>query len=365
MKKFINKHAEENFINRNKIRDEDIRGPYFRDQTAIIHSMAFRRLKHKTQVFFSPDNDHICTRIEHSLHVASIASTICKALGLDNELAHAIGLGHDLGHAPFGHAGEKAINKLIKHQFNHELHSLRVVDKLENRGEGLNLTYAVRDGIVSHCGEIDEQFITISEKPNKLEDLTSLPKSPSSWEGCIVRICDSVAYLGRDLEDAITARLISIDDIPKTITDNLGTTNSEIISSLVFDIIDWSEKNNKIGFSENIFQVVSALKNFSRKKIYKNDKMNYWNKYSEFVIKTLFEYLIDLIEKNGLDFSFYSKNRMSFVQKFGKYIDSLQKRYKLENFNHEVIITDYLAGMTDAYAINSFKNILTSGTSGF
>ena len=142
---------------RKRRRDEDVRGPYYRDTTAIIHSSPFRRLKHKTQVFFAPSNDHICTRMEHVLHVASIASAICRPLGLDSELAWAIGMGHDLGHTPFGHVGERIISKMSEERglgkFEHEVNSLRVVDFLADNGKGLNLTYAVRDGIVCHNGE--------------------------------------------------------------------------------------------------------------------------------------------------------------------------------------------------------------------
>ncbi|MCK5198720.1 MAG: HD domain-containing protein, partial [Spirochaetales bacterium] len=159
--KFINKLNPEDLFKRRNHREDDFRGSYFRDTTAIIHSYPFRRLKHKTQVFFSPKNDHICTRIEHVMHVASIASAICKGLDLDSDLAWAIGLGHDLGHTPFGHAGEKIIDGIRKKSggFIHELYSLRVVDYLIQYGKGLNLTYAVRDGIVSHCGEKFEQSI--------------------------------------------------------------------------------------------------------------------------------------------------------------------------------------------------------------
>jgi len=158
---FQNPLTDDFYKTRIQNREEDIRGPYFRDQTAIIHCMAFRRMKKKTQVFFSPQNDHVCTRIEHSLHVSTIASVICKALGLDVEMAQAIALGHDIGHAPFGHAGEKKLNELASSSggFFHEVQSLRVLDRIENDGKGLNLTYAVRDGIVSHCGEEDDRSL--------------------------------------------------------------------------------------------------------------------------------------------------------------------------------------------------------------
>ena len=174
-------------------RDEDsrdLRGYYFRDITAIIHSFPFRRLKHKTQVFFSPKNDHICTRIEHVMHVATIAATICRALDLDPDLAWAIGLGHDLGHAPFGHVGETIFSNILadKGGFIHEIYSLRVVDHLINYGKGLNLTYAVRDGIINHCGEKFEQFIKPDFSHKELKTIKSRSFYPSTWEGTVVRM---------------------------------------------------------------------------------------------------------------------------------------------------------------------------------
>ncbi len=364
MQKFKNRVSRHRLIARQRKRPEDIRGPYFRDQTAILHSLAFRRLKHKTQVFFSPENDHICTRIEHSLHVASIAATICRALKLDDDLATAIGFGHDLGHAPFGHAGEKWLSSKFPGGFIHEIHSLRVVDKLENYGQGLNLTYAVRDGIVSHCGEVDEQFIEIAPVLNNLDDLADRPIQPSTWEGCAVRISDSIAYLGRDMEDAISANLITVDDIPQKLRSGLGETNSEIISNLVYDVIDWSDKNGKIGFSPEKFGLLQEFKQFSREKIYQNQKMKYWNEYAGFVIETLKKFLLDIIERNQTDFDRYAKSRTPLEVKFGKYLFRLSERYQSEKTSADWIVRDYIAGMTDSYALNCFQNILTTGTTG-
>lgn len=361
--KFKNIYSKKILTVRQRERPEDIRGPYFRDQTAIIHSLAFRRLKHKTQVFFSPENDHICTRIEHSLHVATISATICRALKLDIDLATAIGLGHDLGHAPFGHAGEKWIEKLFG-GFLHELHSLRVVDKLENYGQGLNLTYAVRDGIVSHCGEVDEQFVEISPTLNNLDDLQFRPLQPSTWEACVVRLSDSIAYLGRDLEDAIAANLITKEDLPDKLRKGIGQSNSEIISNLVFDVIDWSGKHGKIGFSPEKFALIKEFKQFSRDNIYNNPKMKYWHDYSGFVIETLKNYLMNLYDNYQNDYERYARSRTPIDMKFGKYLRSLQERYQAEMCPPEWIIRDYLAGMTDVYALHCFQNILTTGTTG-
>jgi len=364
LSEFLNSLPSSLLTRRHTERPEDVRGPYFRDQTAIIHSLAFRRLKHKTQVFFSPENDHICTRIEHSLHVASISATICKALELDTELAHAIGLGHDLGHAPFGHAGESALNRLMGKPFIHEVHSLRVADKLENYGKGLNLTFAVRDGIISHCGEVDEQFVDVATVPNNLDEAVSRPISPNTWEACVVRVSDSIAYLGRDLEDAIKANLITADDIPKNIRSSLGLKNSDIINKLVFAVIDWSKTNGKIGFSPEMFSLLKEFKQFSRTNIYDNPKMDYWNSYSETVLKSIYHYLCQLFEKNRADFNAYAASKTALDNKFGNYIKALQGVYSVNGFDRDTILTDYIAGMTDSYALHCFENILTTGTTG-
>ncbi len=348
-----------------KPRHEDIRGPFFRDQTAILHSFAFRRLKQKTQVFFSPDNDHICTRIEHSLHLSTISSTICKALSLNTDIAQAAGLGHDLGHAPFGHCGETTLGTLSNKNFQHELHSLRVIDKLENKGIGLNLTFAVRDAIVSHCGEKDEQIITIAKKPNDLTNINNLPKSPSTWEGCVVRISDSIAYLGRDLEDAIYTKCIARNDIPIKVREKLGSKNNEIIQSLVNDCIDWSMKNNNIGFSEETFEIIKILKEFSREHIYKSSKLYYWNQYADFVLKSIYNYILNIFTNNEFDYDKYASCTLELGQKFGKFIYEFHDFYKKEGADKNLIIIDYIAGMSDSYAIKSFNNLLSTGTAKF
>ena len=298
------------------------------------------------------------------MHVASISATICKALGLDEELAHAIGLGHDLGHAPFGHAGEIALNKLLIKPFIHEVHSLRVADKLENYGKGLNLTFAVRDGIISHCGEVDEQYVEVAPEPNNLDSPTNRPASPSTWEACAVRISDSIAYLGRDLEDAIKAKLITRDDIPDNIRKNLGVRNSDIINGLVDNVIDWSSTNGKIGFSPKMFELIKEFKQFSRARIYRNPKMGYWNDYSWTVLNSIHQYLRQLFDKLHTDWDTYSVSSIALDNKFGKYMFSLKNVYNTGGFDIDIILRDYIAGMTDNYALHCFENILTAGTTG-
>lgn len=195
-------------------RKDDVRSPFARDYTRILHSMAYRRLKHKTQVFFNIDNDHICTRMEHVSHVDSVSSTIAKALGLNEELTRAISIGHDLGHAPFGHQGEQVIRQLsekyLHHGFWHEENGLRFVDKIEllednyKVSKNLDLTYAVRDGIISHCGEVDQNGIFPRGLTIPIEDFDSPGKYQAvTWEGCVVKMADKIAYVGRDIEDAV------------------------------------------------------------------------------------------------------------------------------------------------------------------
>ncbi|GAI25740.1 unnamed protein product, partial [marine sediment metagenome] len=213
---FENPLSEAVYSERVSSRTEDLRGPYFRDQTAIIHSLPFRRLKHKAQVFFSPNNDHVCTRIEHALHVATIAATVAKGLDLNEDMAYAIGLAHDLGQAPFGHAGESVLNEKTG-RFIHEIHGLRIVDKLGNRGRSLNLTYGVRDGIICHCGEALDQEIRPRQEEIDLATITDRSFFPSSYEGCVARMADRIAYLGRDLEDAIYGGFIEVKKMPGVI----------------------------------------------------------------------------------------------------------------------------------------------------
>ena len=202
----------------------DLRTEFERDYTRIIYSNAYKRLKHKTQVFFSPANDHICTRIEHVNHVESISYVLAKALGLNTELTKTIAVAHDLGHSPFGHAGEKVLNEISMRDTNkrfwHERNGLNCVDNielLENREgykENLNLTYAVRDGIVSHCGEIDENSLRPRQEAIDLNNYTRPNEyAPYTWEGCVIKIADKISYLGRDIEDALRFNILNNDDI--------------------------------------------------------------------------------------------------------------------------------------------------------
>jgi len=358
--KFINKLSSEELLKREEHREDDFRGGYFRDTTAIIHSYPFRRLKHKTQVFFSPKNDHICTRIEHVMHVASVASAICKGLELDSDLAWAIGLGHDLGHTPFGHVGEKIINNIRKDSggFIHELYSLRVVDYLVQYGKGLNLTYAVRDGIVSHCGEKFEQSLSPDFQVKNLKLLKARTHLPSTWEGAVVRMADKISYLGRDIEDAIQLRIIKESEIPQAGSRVVGTTNSNIINTLVDDIIKTSLKTGTIAFSDRIYDALLILRDFNYKNIYYSPVLAGHVKYFERIIKLLFNYLDGIFKNYGHELAAYAQENNLLAVRFSDYLGKMTKFYTNVDGGFENLVTDYIAGMTDDYAIECVSQIM-------
>ncbi len=357
MKNPLEKHVYEL---RTRERQEDIRGPFFRDQTAIIHSLPFRRLKHKAQVFFSPENDHVCTRIEHVMHVATIAATICKGLNknewqLDGEMAFAIGLAHDLGHAPFGHAGEIALNAVLRDSdFIHEINSYRVVEYLTD----LNLTYGVKDGVICHNGELFEQYLEPHQTYKNLDSIHDRNCIPSSFEGCIVRFSDKIAYLGRDIEDAVSAGLIKHNDIPVAIRNELGCDNGEIINKLVIDLINSSINSNKIELSDDKFELFVKLKNFNYENIYNHEKNLRYIDYSKKVVEILFEYLMNKYTKYGYDFSAYSNTHMDLDQWFGEFLEKMYPLYEKEKTKPERVIADYIAGMTDSHALKCVKSII-------
>lgn len=353
----------ETFLERTKPYEEDSRGAFFRDQTAIIHSLPFRRLKHKTQVFFSPQNDHVCTRIEHVLHVASIAKSICKGLNLHHwdlnvEMAFAIGLGHDLGHAPFGHDGEHILNKRLGGNgvFIHEINSYRIVEHIANNGKGLNLTYGVKDGIITHNGEKYEQYLIPANEKNELEKIKNRSCKPASLEGCVVRFSDKIAYLGRDIEDALTLNLIRKSDIPKQITQLLGNSNSEIISTLVEDIITNSLKAGKLGFSNDIFEALKKLRDFNYRSIYLSPLKQKNAEKAQNILIALFDYLENLLLKTQYDYEKYIQSSLLIDKEFGNYLQKMENKYKTST-SFEQIVSDYVAGMTDFYALEAFKQI--------
>ena len=344
-------------------REEDVRGAYYRDTTAIIHSSPFRRLKHKTQVFFAPSNDHICTRMEHVLHVASIASTICRPLYLDTELAWAIGVGHDLGHTPFGHVGERIISNLSVErgigEFQHEVNSLRVVDFLADSGRGLNLTYAVRDGIVCHNGESLSRRI----KPTgEVKNLDSIKRRegliPSTYEGAVVRFSDSIAYLGRDWEDAGRLGILKGKELPDIVRTRLGNNNSEIINTLVNDIIKGADSQEGIGFSDEIFEAVEAFSLFNYQNIYKSDILNGYTRYFTRLIKLIVDYLEELYSSFGLDEKGYLQEHNMLAAGFYNHISGMYRKYMEHEGSDKRMILDYVAGMTDNFTLDCANEIL-------
>ena len=335
-----------------------MRGPYFRDQTAIIHSTPFRRLKHKTQVFFAPENDHICTRIEHVLHVATIAATICKGLNsqgweLSTEMAYAAGLGHDLGHAPFGHSGESVLKSKLDEGFCHENHSLRVVDLLARNGKGLNLTYGVRDAIVCHNGERFEQYLEPTHIHENLKNKMTPDRMPATWEGCFVRISDKIAYLGRDIEDALTVGIIKHKDVPKEISRHLGDSNGEIINTLVIDLIENTYKMGKAGFSDEKFELINKLKTFNYERIYHHESMEYFENDCLYKLNVLFDYF-----DKHYDDILNGKFEKELDATFCNYLKNMSSGYFKATPKKSMIITDYISGMTDNYAIACYESLL-------
>lgn len=337
----------------------DVRSPYYRDTTAIIHSSPFRRLKHKTQVFFAPSNDHICTRMEHVLHVASIATAICRAMDLDDEMAWAIGMGHDLGHTPFGHIGEHILSDLMVKNgfqpFEHEINGLRVVDFLSH----LNLTYAVRDGIISHCGE---HFIRSLTPDFRVKDLDSITTKvgirPATWEGCVVRFSDQIAYLGRDFEDASRLGIVSRTEVPEICVKVLGSTNGEIINTLVEDMISTSEKEGCIAFSEDVFEAVKVMKDFNYKHIYLSPMLEGYEKYFRRLINLIYEYLSELLDRNGFEREPYLKEGNMLSAGFYNFIVEKKESYIEHDGNLGRIVFDYISGMSDNFCIDCGNEIL-------
>lgn len=288
----------------------DLRTAYQRDRDRIIHCKAFRRLKHKTQVFLSPESDHYRTRLTHTLEVSQIARTIARALRLNEDLTEAIALGHDLGHTPFGHAGERALNELTSNGFTHFEQSVRVCEKLERNGEGLNLTYEVTDGILHH---------TRGEQAHTLE-------------GRVVRMADRVAYINHDIDDAVRGGIISAEDLPLRVITALGNTKSQRINTLVTSIAQNSVDDIKM--DNETAEYYDMLHKFLFDAVYKNP-----------VAKAEETKVMGIVE--GL-FTYYIKNpdKMS-----GEYIRIC------ENEGVERAVTDYIAGMTDHYAIMNYSNI--------
>lgn len=379
-----------NIIKREKplyIRENDIRSDFERDYTRIIHCNAYKRLKHKTQVFFSPEDDHICTRSEHTTHVESISYTIAKYLGLNTELTKAIASAHDLGHSPFGHQGEKVLSEIsvrdLGERFWHEKNGLEYVDKIElledhfKDRQNLNLTYAIRDGIISHCGEIDEnklkpreEYIDLYEyiKPNQY--------APYTWEACVVKIADKISYLGRDIEDAITLGILDekLEDLYRLLNHNSEEVinNTVIINKLICDLCENSSLENGLCFSEQTFNMLNEIKKFNYTNIYFDERISPSNRYFRLVLNEIYETLKKTY--NG-ERTLENINKMKKVypKLFSSFKDWISNYWNLErypNSKNEIIfninnekdyfkaIIYYISGMTDNFAIETYNEII-------
>ena len=293
-------------------REEDVRTCYQRDTDRIVHSKAFRRLMHKTQVFLNPEGDHYRTRMTHTLEVTRIAKTITRALGLNEDLAEAIAMGHDLGHTPFGHAGEAALTECWGQPFRHNEQSLRVVDILEKDGQGLNLCNEVREGIVGHTG----------------------PVIPKTLEGQIVRRADQIAYVNHDIDDAIRAGILTAEDIPGDIAAILGENQRDRINTLVCDMIFTSREAGSICMTQEIQKALADLRSFMFARVYHNPVAKGEESKARDMLQMLFRFYVDHPEQLPADF----QPQLSF--------DGLGRT-----------VCDYIAGMTDNYAIEKFNEI--------
>ena len=367
----------------------DVRSDFERDYTRVIHSTAYRRLKHKTQVFFSPENDHICTRIEHVTHVESISYTIANYLGLNTELTKAISVAHDLGHSPFGHQGEHILSDISKRDlhipFWHEKNGLELVDSIElledadRNKQNLNLTYAVRDGIISHCREIDENglrprfdYIDLStySHPNQY--------SPYTWEACVVKVSDKISYIGRDIEDAITLGILEdhLDDLTKLIqvSSNEKINNTILINYFVQNLCENSTPEKGLCFSEDAFELLNKVKKFNYLNIYLADRLKPSIKYFKLVLNEIYDTLKNYYDgRNTLKslnslYNISPKLAASFIGFVYQYYDCGNRDdLKLKNdilfaFESEVdyckCILFYISGMTDKFAIDVYNEII-------
>ena len=293
-------------------RENDVRTCFQRDTDRIVHCKAFRRLMHKTQVFLSPEGDHYRTRLTHTLEVTRISRTITQALGLNEDLAEAIAMGHDLGHTPFGHAGEDALTRCMGTPFRHNEQSLRVVDVLERGGQGLNLTYEVRMGILGHTGD----------------------RIPETLEGQVVRRADQIAYVNHDIDDAIRAGILSDEDLPKDILRILGHDHSQRVNTLVCDAILTSREVGAVCLSPEVDMALKDLRAFMFERVYRNPVAKGQESKAKDMLQKLFEFYYENPDQLPEDF----QPQMSF--------DGLERT-----------VCDYIAGMTDNYAVDKYTEI--------
>lgn len=291
----------------------DIRPVFQRDRDRIIHSKAFRRLKDKTQVFLTPEGDHYRTRLTHTLEVSQTARTIAKALALNEELVEAIALGHDLGHTPFGHAGERALNRVCPTGFKHNEQSVRTVDKLEKDGQGINLTYEVRDGILNH----------------------QTSGMPATLEGKVVRLSDKIAYIHHDMDDAIRGGILKEKDVPKEIAKAIGATCGQRLDHFIHDIVNTSESTDDVRMSEETAQAMTDMRRFMFERVYQNPIAKAEEGKAENLIETLYYYYLD------------------HIMLLPDFLLDLIERGE----SKEAVVCDYIGAMTDRFVTAKYQEI--------
>lgn len=311
---FLSPYAKRSADTQGRARAEkscDFRTEFQRDRDRIIYGNSFKRLKNKTQVFFSPEGDHYVTRMTHTVDVSQIARSIARSLELNEDLAEAIALGHDLGHTPFGHVGEKVLNKLAENGFMHNEQSLRVVDVIEKEGRGLNLTYEVRDGILQHKSS----------------------GKPATLEGEAVSLADRIAYINHDIEDAIRAGILTAEDLPKDAVETLGHATKERINTAIADIYKTSQGKPHVRMSDEVMQATNTLRSFMFERVYNLTNIAIQER-AERMLTQMFEYFMHHIEKLPQPY-------LGIFERDGK----------------ERAVCDYLSGMTDGYAISVFESL--------
>jgi len=359
------------------------RNEFQRDVHRVIYSQSFRRLRHKTQVFYFPQNDHVSTRMDHVRFVASAARTVARCLGLNEDLAEAIGLAHDIGHPPFGHQGEEFLTEIFQNhevlkklmlKFSHEVYGLRVVDWIAKRDRekpGLNLTWEVRDGIISHWGE---DYKTGKLDPGKMDKHLESIKSregagnPATLEGCIVRLIDKIAYAGKDIEDAIEVGIIEEGDIPCDLREKLGKTNGKIIGTFVENMVENSYGRDYVAICPELDELLCNLIEFNRKHIYSSQEAEGYKEQARKTVEYLFDDLLKELKRTSRFQSYKypensKDNSMPLVYRvLQQFVNSDMKDvYKPEDPD-ELIILDFIAGMTDNFAMRSLSDIFIPKT---
>lgn len=383
-------------------RSDDLRSAFGRDYTRIIFSQAYRRLKHKTQVFFAVKDDHVCTRSEHVNLVESISYTIANYLGLNTELTKAIAVGHDLGHAPFGHGGERIINELAKRHglesFWHERNSLHFIDNIETLEDdlhyrhNLNLTYAVRDGIISHCGEMNQKNIIKRQDWIDLDKYTSAGLyNPYTWEGCVVKMADKIAYLARDIEDALRLKVLKENkvEVLRASLNNINNSNKfkainngTIVNYFIQDVCSNSNLKTGIALSDEAFEIMKTIMKFNYQNIYLIDRVQIHTNYVSLILNSIFDFFMkyDLLVKDSKaniinellkdqdDFPHTIKGYIHWLEKYSRMNDlerlNIYKNKVIYDFIEDdkaivKSIIDYLSGMSDEYIIQIFNELIS------